>query len=86
MRRVDDGVQLGNLIDDALERSFPISHAVQDAAEGPHVTFGTDLWEKRRETVFTNSSATRNDSSACLSPWVGSVPLSGLSLPGMRCL
>ncbi len=43
MGRIDDGVQLGYLIGDALERSFPISHAVQDASEGPHVTFWADL-------------------------------------------
>lgn len=43
MRRIDDGLQLGDLICDALERSLPISHAVQDAPKGPHVTFGTDL-------------------------------------------
>lgn len=43
MGRIDDGVQLGNLIGDALEWSFPISHAVQDTSKGPHVTFGADL-------------------------------------------
>lgn len=43
MGGIDDGVQLGNLIGDALERSFPVSHAVQDTSEGPHVTFRADL-------------------------------------------
>lgn len=40
---INDGVQLGNLVGDALEGSLPVSHTVQDAPEGPHVTFGTDL-------------------------------------------
>ena len=43
MGGIDDGVQLGNLIGDALEWSFPVSHAVQDTPQGPHVAFGTDL-------------------------------------------
>lgn len=43
MGGIDDGVQLADLVGDALERSLPVSHTVQDTSEGPHVTFGADL-------------------------------------------
>lgn len=43
MGSIDDGVQLGNLIGDALEWSFPIRHAVQDTSKGPHISFGAYL-------------------------------------------
>lgn len=43
MRRINDCVQLGNLIGDALEWCFPICHAVEDTSEGPHVSFGAYL-------------------------------------------
>lgn len=46
-------MQLGNLIGDALEGGFPISHAVQDAAEGPHITFGADLKGEKQKMFFT---------------------------------
>lgn len=41
--RVYDGVDFADLIGDILEWSLPISHAVQDAPQRPHVTFSTDL-------------------------------------------
>lgn len=46
MRGIDDGVQLANLIGDALEWGLPVSHTVQDTPKGPHVTFGADLSNK----------------------------------------
>lgn len=46
MGGIDDGVQLADLVGDALERSLPISHTVQNTSEGPHVTFGADLLNK----------------------------------------
>lgn len=56
MRRIDDGMQLGDLIRDALEWSLPISHAVQDASKGPHITFRADLCNKITVTFsFTNN-------------------------------
>lgn len=62
-------MQLGDLIGDAVEWSFPISHAVHDTSKGPHVTFGTDLWRKNRKTnrkCFHHSAAIRNDCLECL--------------------
>lgn len=42
-------MQLGNLISDALEWSFPIGHAVQDTAKGPHVSFGAYLYRRENK-------------------------------------
>ena len=61
MGRINDGVHLGNLIGDALEWGFPISHAVQNTSKGPHVTFGTDLEKK-----CLNQFAIRNNCLYCL--------------------
>lgn len=41
--RINYGLQLGNLICDALEWCFSIRHAVQDATKGPHISFGAYL-------------------------------------------
>lgn len=90
MGRIDDGVQLGNLIGDALEWSFPISHAVQDTSKGPHITFRADLWgeinkNKKSEKVFHYCTAVTKDCLDCLIDLVR-VPLSVLFLAGMKCL
>lgn len=51
MGGVYDGVQLGHLISDALKRSLPISHAVKDAAERPHVSFRADLHDNKASVL-----------------------------------
>lgn len=45
MGGVNDGVQLGHLVCDALKWSLPVSHAIKDAAERPHVSFGAYLYD-----------------------------------------
>lgn len=61
MGGIDDGMQLGDLIGDALEWSLPVSHTVQDTSKGPHITFGTDLGNKDKKKLFNFVSLITND-------------------------
>lgn len=85
MGGIDDGVQLADLVGDALERSLPVSHTVQNTSEGPHITFGADLLNKisRRCLTYCCILGLVSDSVKSVK---SNTPLSVLFLSGMTCL